>query len=69
MNQSNPLQTQPEIGNDYYSAAFAVRPNANHQEKQSSLFSIFCITKPVPNAAQALDDQHFEDQESQQPIF
>jgi hypothetical protein len=33
MNPSNPLQTQPEIGNDYYNAASAVSPNAHHQDK------------------------------------
>jgi hypothetical protein len=30
MNPSNPLQTQPEIRNDYYNAASAVSPNAHH---------------------------------------
>jgi hypothetical protein len=52
MNPSNPLQTQPEIGNDYYYAASAVSPNAHHQNKKASLFSINCIAKPLPNAAQ-----------------
>ncbi len=33
------------------------------------MFSIDCIAKPVPNAAQTLEDQHFEDPESQQPFF
>jgi hypothetical protein len=33
MNPSNPLQTQPEIGNDSYNAASAVSPNAHHQDK------------------------------------
>jgi hypothetical protein len=47
----NPLLTQPEIGYDYYNAASAVSPNAHHQDKKSSLFSIDCIAKPVPNAA------------------
>jgi hypothetical protein len=69
MNPSNPLQTQPEIGNDSYNAASAISPNAHHQEKKSSLLSIDRIAKPVPNAAQTLEDQHFEDQESQQPFF
>jgi hypothetical protein len=69
LDPSNPLQTQPEIGNDYYNAASSVSPNAHHQDKKSSLFSIDCIAKPVPNAAQTLEDQHFEDQESQQPFF
>jgi hypothetical protein len=69
INPSNPLQTQPEIGNDYYNAAYAVSPNAHHQEKKSSLFSIDCVAKPVPNAEQTLENQHFEDQEIQQPFF
>ncbi len=69
MNPSNPLQVQPEIGNDYYNAATAVSPNAHHQDKKSSLFSIDCVAEPVPNAAQTLEDQHFEDQGSQQPFF
>jgi hypothetical protein len=33
MNPSNPLQTQPEIGNGCYNAASAVSPNAHHQVK------------------------------------
>jgi hypothetical protein len=69
MNPSNPLQTQPEIGNDYYNAASAVSPNTHHQEKKSSLFSNDCIAEPVPNAAQTLEDPHFEEPESQQPFF
>jgi hypothetical protein len=69
MNPSKTLQTQTEIGNDYYNAASTVSPNARHQEKKSSLFSIDRIAKPVPNAAQTLEDKHFEDQESQQPFF
>jgi hypothetical protein len=66
MNSINPLKTQPEIENDYYNAASAVSPNAHHQEKKSSLISIDRLAEQVPNAAQTLDDQHFEDQESQQ---
>jgi hypothetical protein len=50
MNTSNPLQTQPEIGNDYYYAACAFSPNA-HKQKKTSLFSIDRIAKPLPNAA------------------
>jgi hypothetical protein len=69
MNPSNPLQTQPEIGNDNYDVASAVSPNAHHQEKKSFLFSIDRFAKPVPNVAQTLEDQHFEDQESQQPFL
>ncbi len=33
------------------------------------MFSIDCIAEPVHNAAQTLEDQRFEDQESQQPFF
>ena len=69
MNPSNPLQTQPERGNDYYNAASAVSPNAHHQVKKSSLFTMDRVAEPVPNAAQTLEDQHFEDQESQQPYL
>jgi hypothetical protein len=69
INPSNPLQTQPEIGNDYYNAASADSPNAHHQDKKYSLFSIDHVAKPVPNAAQTLEDQHDDDQESQQPLF
>jgi hypothetical protein len=66
MNPSNPLQTQPEIGNNYYNAASTVSPNDHHQDKKSSLFTIERIAKPLPNAAQTLKDQHFEEPESQQ---
>jgi hypothetical protein len=33
------------------------------------LFSIDRVAKPLPNAAQTLEDQHFEEPESQQPFF
>jgi hypothetical protein len=67
MKPSNPLQTEePGIGNDSFYAASAVSPNANHQDKTSSLFTIDRIAKPVPNAAQTLKDQQFKDPESQQ---
>ncbi len=69
MDPSNPFQTQPEIGNDYYNAASAVSPNAHHQNKKSSLLSIDHFAKPLPNAAQKLVGQHFEEPESQQPFF
>jgi hypothetical protein len=69
MNPSNPLQTQPEIWNDSYNAASAVSPNAHHQDKKSPLFSSDHVAKPLPNAAQTLEDQHFEEPESQQPFF
>jgi hypothetical protein len=52
MNPSNPLQSEePGIGNDSFYAASAVSPNANHQDKTSSLFTINHIAKPLPNAA------------------
>jgi hypothetical protein len=70
MKPSNPLQSEePEIGNDSFYAASAVSPNANHQDKTSSLFTIDPIAKPLPNAAQILEDPHFEETESQQPFF
>jgi hypothetical protein len=66
-NECNLLQTkEPGIGNDSFYAASAVSPNANHQDKTSSLFNIERVPKPVPNAAQTLKDQPFEDSESQQ---
>ena len=34
MNPSKPLQTEPEIGNDYYYAASAVSPNTHHQDRK-----------------------------------
>jgi hypothetical protein len=70
MNPSNPLQTEePGIGNDSYYTAFAVSPNANHQDKTSSLFIIDRVVEPLPNAAQTLEDPHVEEPESQQPFF
>jgi hypothetical protein len=66
MNSSNPLQPEPEIGIDYYYAASAVSPNAHHQYTEASLFSIDRIAEPLPNAAQTLEDQHFEEPESQE---
>jgi hypothetical protein len=57
MNSSNPLQTEePGIANNSYYAASAVSPNANHQDKTSSLFTIDHVTEPLPNAAQTLED-------------
>jgi hypothetical protein len=67
MNSSNSLQTEePGIGNDSYYAASAVSPNANHQAPRVPLFTVDRIAKPEPNAAQTLEDQQFEDPESQQ---
>jgi hypothetical protein len=67
MNSSNPLQTEESgIGNYTNYAASAVSPNANHQVQRVPLFTVDRIAKPVPNAAQTLQDQQFEDQESQE---
>ncbi len=67
MNSSNPLQTEESgIRNDIYYAASAVSPNANHQVPRVPLFTVDRTAKPVPNAAQTLEDQHFEDPESKQ---
>ncbi len=67
MNSSNPLQTEAlGIDNDIYYAASAVSPNANHQVQRVPLFTVDHIAKPVPNAAQTLQDQQFGDQDSQE---
>jgi hypothetical protein len=68
MNSSDPLQTEESgIGNDIYYAASAVSPNANHQVPRVPLFTVDHIAKkPVPNAAQTLQDQQFEDRVSQE---
>jgi hypothetical protein len=50
MNSSNPIQTEPGIGNDSYYVASAVSPNAHHQDKYNHLFTIDRIAKPLPNA-------------------
>jgi hypothetical protein len=47
----------------------SVSPNANHQDKTSSLFTNDRVAKPLPTAAQTLKDPHFEESESQQPFF
>jgi hypothetical protein len=67
MYPSNPLQKKPEIGHDCNYAASAVSPNAHHQDKEAHLFTIDHITEPLSNAAQTLEDQHFEEPESHQP--
>ena len=67
MNFSNTLQTEePGIGNDSFYAASAVSPNSNHQVQRVPLFTVDRTAKPVPNAAQTLEDQQFEDPESQE---
>ncbi len=66
-NPSNPLQTEePGIGNDCYYEASAVSPNANHQVPRVPLFTIDRIAKPLPTAAQTLEDQYCEEPESQE---
>ncbi len=60
MHPSKTLQTQPEIGNDYYNAASAVSLNAHHQDTRAPLFTIDCVANPQPNAAQTLEDQYCE---------
>jgi hypothetical protein len=47
MHLGNTLQTQPEIGNDYYNAASAVSPNAHHQDTRAPLFTIDRIANPL----------------------
>ena len=70
MNSSNPLQTEESgIGNDIYYAASAVSPNSNHQVQRVPLFTVDRTTKPVSNVAQTLEDQQFEDPESQQQFI
>ncbi len=67
MNSSNPLQTEESgIGNNIYYAASAVSPNANHQVQRDPLFTVDRTAEPVPNAVQTLEDQQFEDSESQE---
>ncbi len=69
MNPSNTLQTEPEIGIDYYFAASAVSPNTHYQDTRASLFNIDHAAKPLPNAAQTQEDQYCEEPESQQLFF
>ena len=67
INSCNPLQTEESgIGNDIYYAASAVSPNANHQVQRVPLFTVDHTAEPVPNDAQRLEDQQFEDLESQE---
>ncbi len=67
MNSSNPLQTEESgIDNFIYYAASVVSPNANLQVQRVPLFTVDRIAKPGPNAAQTLEDQQFEDPESQE---
>jgi hypothetical protein len=67
MNPSDPLQTEESgIGNGIYYVASAVSPYANHQVQRVPLFTVDRIAKPVPNAAQTLQDQQSEDPASQE---
>ncbi len=67
MKSSDPLQTEESgTGNDIYYAAPAISPNANHQVQRVPLFTVDCTAEPVSNAAQTLEDQQFEEPESQQ---
>jgi hypothetical protein len=67
MNSSNPLQKEePGIGNDSYYAASAISPNANHQVPRVPVFTVDRTAKPESNSAQTLEDQQFEDPESQE---
>ncbi len=67
MNSSILLQTKESgIGNHIYYAASAVSPNSNHQVQRVPLFTVDRTGEPVPNAAQTLEDQQFEDPESQE---
>ncbi len=66
MNSSNPLQTEESvIGNDSFYAASAVSPNVNHQVQKVPLFTVDRIAEPLSNDAQTLEDQKFENPESQ----
>jgi hypothetical protein len=67
MNSSNLLQTEESgFGNDIYYAASAVSPYVNHQVQRVTLFTVDCTAEPVPNVAQTLEDQQFEDPKSQE---
>jgi hypothetical protein len=70
MNSSNPLQKEESgIGNDIHYAVYAVSPNADHQVQRVPLFTIDRTLEPVPNVAQTLEDQQFEDPESQEQFL
>jgi hypothetical protein len=69
LNPSNPLQKEPDLGNDCYYAAYAVSPNAHNQDTGVYLFTIDCVAEPLPNAAQTLEDQYLEEPESQKPFL
>jgi hypothetical protein len=67
MNSRSQLQTEESrIGNDIYYAASAVSPNPNHELHRVPLFTVDCISEPVSNAAQRLENQEFEDPHKQE---
>ncbi len=67
MNSRSQLQTEESgIGNEIYYAAAAVSPNPNHELQRVPLFTVDRTAKPVPNAAHRLEDQEFEDSDSQE---
>ncbi len=67
MNSSNPLQIEESgIGNDIYNATSALSLNAKHQVQRVLLFTVDRTAKPVTNATQTLEDQQFDDQDSQE---
>ncbi len=67
MDSSDTLKTEESgIGNDIYHAASAVSPNSNHQVQRVPLFTVDRTAKPVPNAAQTLEDKQFEGPENQE---
>jgi hypothetical protein len=66
MNPSNSLQTEPDMGNDFYYAASVVSLNAHNWVPRVPLFTIDHIGSPLPTAAQTLEDHYCEESESQQ---
>jgi hypothetical protein len=67
MNSSYHLQREEsENRNDIYYAASTVSPNTNHQVQRVTLFTDDCTAEPATNAAQRLEDQEFEDPDSQE---
>ncbi len=69
MNQSNPFQKDPKSEIDYYYAATAVSPNAQHQDSEASFFITDHMGKPPPNPTQTLEEKHREELASQQPFL
>jgi hypothetical protein len=66
MNSRSQLQAEESgIGNDICYATSAVSPNPNHELQRVPLFTVDHTAQPVPNATQRLEDQEFEDTDSQ----